>query len=82
RQQSGDARCDDRVLLDAGQDSPRCEDRQVDRRAQRHAVAAAVDASMPGASEAERRAATGRQLHETVTAEAWKCEYWWAQVRE
>ncbi|NED07567.1 hypothetical protein G3I55_38720, partial [Streptomyces sp. SID6648] len=57
RQQCGDARCDDRVLLDSGRDCPRCEDRQADRRAQRHAVAAAVDAAMPGASEDERRAA-------------------------
>ncbi|MFB7260644.1 hypothetical protein ACFCXH_00520 [Streptomyces nojiriensis] len=82
RQQCGDARCDDRVLLDSGQDCPRCEDRQADRRATRHAVATAVDASMPGASEAERRAATDRQLHETVTAEAWMREHRWAQVRE
>ncbi|GAA2625915.1 hypothetical protein GCM10010425_23200 [Streptomyces spororaveus] len=50
---------------------PCCEDRQVDRRATRHAVAAAVDASMPSASEAERRAATDRQVHETGTAEPW-----------
>ncbi|MFJ3728551.1 hypothetical protein ACIPYQ_39115 [Streptomyces sp. NPDC090045] len=82
RQQCSDVRCDDRVLLDSGQDCPRCEDRQADRRATRHAVAAAVDASMPGASEAERRAATDRQLHETVTAEAWMREHRWAQVRE
>ncbi|UDM05546.1 hypothetical protein [Streptomyces longhuiensis] len=82
RQQCGDVRCDDRVLLDSGQDCPRCEDRQADRRAQRHAVAAAVDAAMPGASESERRAATDRQLHETVTAQAWIREHRWAQVRE
>ncbi|MBX4176515.1 hypothetical protein [Streptomyces geysiriensis] len=69
RQQCGDVRCDDRMLLDSGRDCPRCEDRQADRRAQRYTVAAAVDAAMPGASEAERRAATEQQqLHEHVTA--------------
>ncbi|WP_424893303.1 hypothetical protein [Streptomyces sp. XH2] len=82
RQQCGDKRCDDRILLDSGQDCPRCEDRQADRRAQRHTVAAAVDAAMPGASEAERRAAAARQLHETVTAQAWIREHRWAQVRQ
>ncbi|MGC5543670.1 hypothetical protein ACPYPE_23655 [Streptomyces griseus] len=51
RQQCGDVRCDDRVLLDSGQGCPRCKDRQADRRAQCHTVAAAVDAAMPGASE-------------------------------
>lgn len=81
RQECGDARCDDRVLLDSGQDCPRCEDRQVDRRAQRHAVAAAVDAAMPGAPEAERRTATEQQLHETVTARAWAKAREWEQVR-
>ncbi|MCK8678424.1 hypothetical protein [Streptomyces lichenis] len=67
RQQCGDARCDDRVLLDSGRDCPRCEDRQADRRAQRHEVAATLDNAMPGASEAERRAAADRQLHERLT---------------
>ncbi|MGW0928199.1 hypothetical protein [Streptomyces sp. NPDC002644] len=37
RQQCGDARCDEGVLLDSGQACPRCEDRQVDRRARRNA---------------------------------------------
>ncbi|WP_346346189.1 hypothetical protein [Streptomyces sp. SID5789] len=81
RQQCGDARCDDRVLLDSGRDCPRCEDRQADRRAQRHAVAAAVDAAMPDASEDERRAAADRQLHERVTAQGWAREHEWEQVR-
>ncbi|MFH8419302.1 hypothetical protein [Streptomyces collinus] len=81
RQQCGDARCDDRMLLDSGRDCPRCEDRQADRRAQRSAVAAEVDAAMPGASEAERRAAADRQLHERVTAQAWAREHEWEQVR-
>ncbi|MFF8618152.1 hypothetical protein [Streptomyces sp. NPDC015350] len=81
RQQCGDARCDDRMLLDSGQDCPRCEDRQADRRAQRHSVAAAVDAAMPGASEDERRAAADRQLHERVTAQGWAREHEWEQVR-
>ncbi|MBT2406277.1 hypothetical protein J7I97_03635 [Streptomyces sp. ISL-87] len=82
RQQCGDVRCDDRVLLDSGQQCPRCEDRHADRRATRHAVAAAIDAAMPGASEVERRTATDRQLHETVTAQAWIREHRWAMVRE
>ncbi|MBV7674295.1 hypothetical protein STHAL_33145 [Streptomyces halstedii] len=81
RQQCGDARCDDRMLLDTGRDCPRCEDRQADRRAQRHAVAAAVDAAMPDASEDERRAAADRQLHERVTAQGWAREHEWEQVR-
>lgn len=77
-----EARCDEGALLDSGRDCPRCEDRQFDSRAQRRAVAAAVDASMPHASEDERRAATDRQLHETVTAQGWIREHRWAQVRE
>jgi hypothetical protein len=81
RQECGDARCDDRVLLDTGRDCPRCEDRQEDRRAQRSAVAAAVDAAMPHASEAERRAATEQRLHQDVTARAWARKAEWKQVR-
>ncbi|MYU26370.1 hypothetical protein [Streptomyces sp. SID8352] len=81
RQQCGDARCDDRILLDTGRDCPRCEDRQADRRAQRHAVAAAVDAAMPDASEDERRTAADRQLHQDVTAQGWAREHEWEQVR-
>ncbi|MFJ5266711.1 hypothetical protein ACIQAC_40290 [Streptomyces sp. NPDC088387] len=81
RQQCGDVRCDDRVLLDSGQDCPRCEEKQADRRDQRRAVAAAVDAAMPGASEAERRAATAKQLHQDVTARAWAKVHEWDQVR-
>ncbi|KPI00013.1 hypothetical protein OK074_5961 [Actinobacteria bacterium OK074] len=82
RQRCGDVRCDDRVLLDSGQDCPRCEEKQADRRDQRRAVAAAVDAAMPHASETERRAATAQQLHQDVTAQAWIREHRWAQVRE
>ncbi|MFI1568342.1 hypothetical protein ACH4ZX_35890 [Streptomyces sp. NPDC020490] len=81
RQQCGDVRCDDRVLLDSGQDCPRCAEKQADRRDQRRAVAAAVDAAMPGASEAERRAATAKQLHQDVTARAWAQVHEWDQVR-
>ncbi|MET7886683.1 hypothetical protein [Streptomyces avermitilis] len=81
RQECGDALCDDRMLLDSGRDCPRCEDRQASSRAQRHAVAAAVETAMPYATEAERRAATERQLHETVTAQAWAREQRWEQVR-
>ncbi|MFH9118369.1 hypothetical protein [Streptomyces globisporus] len=36
---------------------------------------------MPGASETERRAATDRQLHETVTARAWAKASEWEQYR-
>ncbi|MFE4310407.1 hypothetical protein ACFRR6_30670 [Streptomyces sp. NPDC056891] len=82
RQRCGDVRCDDRVLLDSGTDCPRCEEKQADRRDQRRAVAAAVDAAMPHASETERRAATAQQLHQDVTAQAWIREHRWAQVRE
>ncbi|MFF3497283.1 hypothetical protein ACFYWS_38820 [Streptomyces sp. NPDC002795] len=82
RQRCGDVRCDDRVLLDSGQDCPRCEEKQADRRDQRRAVAAAVDAAMPHASETERRTATAQQLHQDVTAQAWIREHRWAQVRE
>ena len=82
RQRCGDPRCDDRVLLDSGQDCPRCEEKQADRRDQRRAVAAAVDAAMPYASETERRAATEQQLHQDVTAQAWIREHRWAQIRE
>ncbi|MBP5942727.1 hypothetical protein F3K43_48440 [Streptomyces sp. LBUM 1476] len=82
RQRCGDVRCDDRMLLDSGQDCPRCEEKQADRRDQRRAVAAAVDAAMPHASETERRAATAQQLHQDVTAQAWLREHRWAQVRE
>ncbi|MCX4489800.1 hypothetical protein OG890_38820 [Streptomyces anulatus] len=74
-------RCDEGALLDSGRDCPRCEDRQIDSRATRNAVAAAVDAAMPGASETERRAATDRQLHETVTARAWAKASEWEQYR-
>ncbi|MEU5115103.1 hypothetical protein AB0G64_26795 [Streptomyces longwoodensis] len=81
RQQCGDVRCDDRVLLDSGQDCPRCAEKQDDRRDQRRAVAAAVDAAMPGASEAERRAAAEQQLHRDVTARAWAKAYEWEQHR-
>ncbi|MGW1819473.1 hypothetical protein ACWCQM_38720 [Streptomyces sp. NPDC002125] len=74
-------RCDEGSLLDSGRDCPRCEDRQADSRATRHAVGAAVDAAMPGASATERRAATDRQLHETVTARAWAQAAEWEEYR-
>lgn len=72
-------RCDEGSLLDSGRECPRCEDRQIDSRVTRNAVAAAVDAALPGASETERRAATDRQLHETVTARAWAKASEWEQ---
>ncbi|MGW6639495.1 hypothetical protein ACWGIT_20485 [Streptomyces cyaneofuscatus] len=74
-------RCDEGALLDSGRDCPRCEDRQADNRATRRTVAAAVDAAMPGASQTERRAATDRQLHETVTARAWAKASEWEHYR-
>ncbi|MFE1824004.1 hypothetical protein ACFW9S_34045 [Streptomyces anulatus] len=74
-------RCDEAALLDSGRDCPRCEDRQADSRATRHAVVAAVVAAMPEASETERRVATDRQLHETVTAKAWAKASEWEQYR-
>ncbi|MDX3342725.1 hypothetical protein V5N34_32000 [Streptomyces baarnensis] len=74
-------RCDEGSLLDSGQDCPRCEDRQIDSRATRHAVAASVDAAMPHASETERRAITDRQLHETVTTRAWATASEWEHYR-
>ncbi|WP_331735839.1 hypothetical protein OG333_37630 (plasmid) [Streptomyces anulatus] len=74
-------RCDEGALLDSGRDCPRCEDRQIDSRTNRNAVAAAVDAAMPRASETERRAATDRQLQETVTARAWAQASEWEQYR-
>ncbi|WP_327378984.1 hypothetical protein OG393_34395 (plasmid) [Streptomyces sp. NBC_01216] len=82
RQLCAETRCDEGALLDSGRDCPRCEDRQLDRRDQRRAVAAAVDAAMPGTSESERRAAVDQQLHQDVTAEAWAKARRWEQVRE
>ncbi|OKJ07644.1 hypothetical protein AMK21_32095 [Streptomyces sp. CB00316] len=82
RQRCGDVRCDDRVLLGSRQDCPRCAEQQADRRDQCRAVAAAVDAAMPHASENERRTATEQQLHQDVTAQGWIREHRWAQVRE
>ncbi|MBZ4319230.1 hypothetical protein [Streptomyces huiliensis] len=88
RQQRGEGRCDDGPLLDSGQECPFCEERQADRRAQRQAVAAAVEGEMPpNASPAERRAAIARQVHEAVTARTWaKVREWesfrrWEEVR-
>lgn len=81
RQECGDKRCDEGMLLDSGRDCPRCEDRREGRRAERHAVAAAVDAAMPYASPEERRTATERQLHADVTAQAWAREHRFEQVR-
>ncbi|MEU3520953.1 hypothetical protein ABZ770_37810 [Streptomyces sp. NPDC006654] len=81
QQECGDALCDDRTLIGSGEDCPRCEDRLAHRRAQRSAVAARVDAAMPGASAAERRAATAAQLHRDVTARAWAQMHEWDRVR-
>ncbi|MFH8939544.1 hypothetical protein [Streptomyces griseosporeus] len=81
RQECGDALCDDRALLDSGRDCPRCEERRENRREQRRKVAADVDAAMPKASGAERRAATAKQLHQDVMARAWAREAEWEQVR-
>ncbi|WP_228901770.1 hypothetical protein [Streptomyces sp. DH1] len=71
RQQCGDVRCDDRMLLDSGRDCPRCEDRREDRRAQRRKVAADVEAALPHVSEDERRVVAAKQLHQEVMARTW-----------
>ncbi|MFH8736862.1 hypothetical protein [Streptomyces sp. NPDC017964] len=81
RQLCAEPRCDEGALLDSGRDCPRCEDRQADARAQRRTVAAAVDAAMPGVCEAERRAATERQLHQDVTTQGWKKARRWEKHR-
>ncbi|MFE5200973.1 hypothetical protein ACFQ93_46125 [Streptomyces sp. NPDC056601] len=81
RQLCAEPRCDEGALLDSGQDCPRCKDRQSDARTQRRTIAAAVDAAMPGASEAERHTATEQQLHQDVTARAWAKAYEWEQHR-
>ncbi|MER5781299.1 hypothetical protein ABT104_06155 [Streptomyces mobaraensis] len=87
RQQCGEVRCDDGTLLDSGQGCPFCEDRRADRRAQRQAVAAAVEETMRHASPAERRTAIARRVHEAVTAQTWaKVRQWesfrrWEEVR-
>lgn len=80
RQQCGDARCDGRVLLDSGRGCPRCEDRQVDRRAQRHGR------GLRGCRDARglrgRTPRGRRQLHERVTAQGRARAHEWAQVRD
>ncbi|MFL4953331.1 hypothetical protein ACJ6WE_40075 [Streptomyces sp. MMS24-I31] len=81
RQECGDRLCDEGALLDSGRDCPRCEDRRASSRARRQEVAAAVEAALPYASPEERRAAADRQLHETVTAQAWDREHRWEQER-
>jgi hypothetical protein len=81
RQECGDQRCDEGVLLDSGRECIRCEDRRFGGRARHHAVAAAVDAAMPYASPEERRAATERQVHDDVMARAWAREQEWEKVR-
>lgn len=70
------------MLLDSGRDCPRYEDRQVDRRAQRHAVTTAVDAAMPGASESELRTAAEQQLREIVVDRAWVKTREWDRARK
>lgn len=81
RQNCGDVRCDEGLRLDTGGVCETCQDVRADRRDRRHQVAATVDAAMPHASPEERLAATERQLHETVTAQAWTRAIEWEQVR-
>ncbi|GAA3081848.1 hypothetical protein GCM10020000_79710 [Streptomyces olivoverticillatus] len=81
RQTCGDVRCDEGLRLDTGGACETCADVQADRRERRHRVAAAVDAELPHASDAERQAATERRLHEVVTAQAWARVHEWEQVR-
>ncbi|MGK5545709.1 hypothetical protein ACSNOH_13395 [Streptomyces sp. URMC 127] len=71
RQMCGDVRCDEGLRMDTGGPCETCAYLAGDRRAQRQAIMAAVDAQMPRASEVERRAEADRRLHQAVTAEGW-----------
>ncbi|MCF3105441.1 hypothetical protein IPZ58_28190 [Streptomyces roseoverticillatus] len=71
RQMCGDVRCDEGLRMDTGGPCETCAYLVGDRRAQRQAITATVDAQMPRASETERRAEVERRLHQTVTAEGW-----------
>ncbi|MET9669377.1 hypothetical protein ABZY19_29025 [Streptomyces sp. NPDC006475] len=81
RQECGDQRCDEGVLVGSGRECVRCEDRRFGSRARRRSVAAAVDETMPNASPEERRTAAERQLNANVRARAWAREYECEQVR-
>ncbi|MCX4581016.1 hypothetical protein OHB41_49590 [Streptomyces sp. NBC_01571] len=59
-----DRRCDDGIRLDTGEDCPSCGNVVHIRRSLRARIAAAVDADMPYAPLAERRAETDRRLRE------------------
>ncbi|MFI9311173.1 hypothetical protein [Streptomyces triculaminicus] len=71
RQMCGDVRCDEGLRMDTGGPCETCAYLVGDRRAQGQAIAAAVEAQMPRASESERRAEAERRLHQAVTAEGW-----------
>ncbi|WP_229343478.1 hypothetical protein [Streptomyces flavotricini] len=66
----GDVRCDEGLRLDGGTCAT-CEYVLDDRRAMRRAIAAEVDARMPGASPDDRRTEVNRHMHVAVTAEGW-----------
>ncbi|MEV5784561.1 hypothetical protein AB0L42_26660 [Streptomyces sp. NPDC052287] len=64
-----DRRCDDGIRLDTGDDCPSCGNIVHIRRSLRARVAAAVEADMPYALPAERRAEIGRGLREEYVLE-------------
>ncbi|GAB2606649.1 hypothetical protein GCM10027168_44360 [Streptomyces capparidis] len=69
RQACADRRCDDGIRLDNGAACPACTAIVGDRRALRARLATEVDAAMPGADPAARRAALQDRLrHETELA--------------
>ncbi|MFF0067171.1 hypothetical protein ACFYRC_37880 [Streptomyces sp. NPDC005279] len=65
-----DVRCDEGLRMDTGSVCASCTYLVADRRGLRHQVAAVVDAEMPTAAQAERKAVTERRLRERVAAEA------------
>ncbi|WP_406466490.1 hypothetical protein [Streptomyces sp. NBC_01594] len=64
-----DRRCDDGIRLDTGDDCPSCGNVVHIRRSLRARVPAAVEADMPYALPAERRAEIGRRLREEYVLE-------------
>ncbi|MFE7777664.1 hypothetical protein ACFU5O_27950 [Streptomyces sp. NPDC057445] len=65
-----DMRCDDGTRLDTGSDCPTCDNVIRIRRAQRARTVAEVEASMPSAAAAARRAALEERLRNQVVLEA------------
>ncbi|MGP3951150.1 hypothetical protein [Streptomyces sp. 7N604] len=65
-----DARCDEGIRLDTGGSCDSCAFLIADRRALRHAVAAAIDAELPAATTQEWRAEYEQRLRQQVAADA------------